>query len=140
MLSEASFTKLSHPYTTAAVSLIWERRKFLFTSSNPCQGRQWCLSAWLHCTFPFPPLFPLFLSSLEQSDRLCLKVGRSRAGRICKCRSEFKENKLKNQQKKPKAIVPTSLVFLNFYLPFSGKSWFLLLSYFMTPARACLCL
>lgn len=56
--------KLSHPYTTAAVSLTWERRKFLFTFSNPCQGRQWRLSARLPSTFPFPPLFSLLLSSL----------------------------------------------------------------------------
>lgn len=50
MLSKASFMKLSLPDITAAVSLIWEERKFLFVS-NPRQGS---MSARLHCIFPVP--------------------------------------------------------------------------------------
>lgn len=67
-----------------------------------------------------------------QSDRLCLAVRSSRAGRIC--RSDFKKENNRTTTK-PKAIVPTSnFISLTLWLLFSRKSWLLLPSYFVTSA------
>lgn len=117
--------ELPHPYTMAAASLIWEKRKFLFTASNPGQGRQWCLSAWLRCTFQFPPLFSVLLSPL---------LGHSQTGCVWKWEAAeqagFAEVILKKKtmqpQKKPKAIAPTFNFISLFYFvsPFLQEELF----------------
>lgn len=127
--------ELSHPYTMAAVYLIWERRKFLFTASNPGQGRQWCMTAWLHCTFQFPALFSLLLSPLlGHSQTGC--VWQQEAAEQAGFAEVILKNKTIQPQESPKSLfqLPTSLVFLTLCLPFSRKSSLLLLSYFVTSA------